>query len=64
MKLTKLLDPSTLSDEEIQNAWEEAYERFETQKEEIQKFIKGFKFCRTKRLEARCANGRTFLRAM
>ncbi len=44
MKLTKLLDPSTLSDEEIQNAWEEAYERFETQKEEIQKFIKRFKF--------------------
>ncbi len=44
MKITKLIDPSTLSDEEIQNAWEEAYERFETQEEEIQKFIKRFEF--------------------
>ncbi|MCA1623027.1 MAG: class I SAM-dependent methyltransferase [Acidobacteria bacterium] len=44
MKLTKLLDTSTLSDDEIQTAWEEAYERFETQEEEIQKFVKRLEF--------------------
>ncbi len=40
MKITELRDTSTLSDEEIQIAWEEAYQRFETEEEEIQKFIK------------------------
>jgi ubiquinone/menaquinone biosynthesis C-methylase UbiE len=40
MRLTELLDVSQLSDEEIQKAWEEAYNRFETTEEEIAKFIK------------------------
>jgi ubiquinone/menaquinone biosynthesis C-methylase UbiE len=40
MRITELRDTSKLSDEEIQTAWEDAYQRFETQEEEIQKFIK------------------------
>jgi len=38
MRINKLRDTSTLTDDEIQIAWEEAYQRFETQEEEIQKF--------------------------
>lgn len=38
MRITKLRDVSTLTGEEIQTAWEEAYQRFETEEEEIKKF--------------------------
>ncbi len=40
MKITELRDAATLSEEEIQTAWEDVYQRFETQEEEIRKFIK------------------------
>jgi ubiquinone/menaquinone biosynthesis C-methylase UbiE len=40
MRINKLRDTSTLTDDEIQIAWEEAYQRFETQEEEIQKFTR------------------------
>jgi SAM-dependent methyltransferase len=40
MNATSLLDVSNLSDAEIQRRWEEAYVRFETPDEEIDKFTK------------------------
>jgi ubiquinone/menaquinone biosynthesis C-methylase UbiE len=39
MKITELRDTSTLTSEQIQNFWEEAYTRFETPEEEIRKFV-------------------------
>ncbi|MEQ1604028.1 MAG: methyltransferase domain-containing protein [Pyrinomonadaceae bacterium] len=39
MKVTQLHDPSTLTDDQIQLAWEDAYTRFETPEEEVGKFI-------------------------
>jgi ubiquinone/menaquinone biosynthesis C-methylase UbiE len=39
MKSNQLLDKSKLSDKEIQTRWEEAYTRFETPEEEVEKFI-------------------------
>ena len=39
MTPTVLIDVDTLTDAEIQRRWEEAYVRFETPEEEIQKFI-------------------------
>ena len=39
MKVTKLEEVSSLTSEQIQTAWEDAYPRFETPAEEIDKFI-------------------------
>jgi ubiquinone/menaquinone biosynthesis C-methylase UbiE len=39
MKITELRDTATLTSEQIQNFWEEAYTRFETPEEEIRKFV-------------------------
>lgn len=40
MKFSKLHDVSTLTERQVQLFWEEAYTRFETPQEEIQKFIR------------------------
>lgn len=39
MKSNQIVDKSKLSDKEIQTRWEEAYTRFETPEEEVEKFI-------------------------
>ena len=43
MSVTELLDVETLSDNEVRERWEEAYVRFETPEEEVEKFVSRLK---------------------